>query len=338
MTDPTDPPRPSMTRRNVLAGATAVVGAGAAGGLVWERYEGFRRAAVVVARAETYDGSLVEIVQRGLAELGFVRERVRGLSILLKPNLVEPSVEAPQVNTHPMVVRAVVEAFRRLDAREVFVAEGQGHVRDTQFVLEQSGLGRLLAEDGIEFVDLNHDEIFRAPNRIGFTGMTELMLPRSLQRADLVVSLPKLKTHHWTGVTLSMKNFFGVMPGICYGWPKNVLHQHGIPQSILDIVGTVKPGLAIVDGIIGMEGDGPIMGPAKRANVLVMGTDLVSVDATATRLMDLDPMRIDYLRVGARFLGPIHERNIEQRGERLASMRQRFELLDHPVMAHFRDR
>ena len=79
--------------------------------------------------------------------------------------------------------------------------------------------------------------------------------------------MPKLKTHHWAGVTLSLKNFFGCMPGRVYGWPKNVLHVRGIPESILDINAAVRPHLAIVDGIVGMEGDGPIMGdPAPRAS------------------------------------------------------------------------
>ena len=118
----------------------------------------------------------------------------------------------------------------------------------------------MLAESKLEFVDLNHDDVESVPNALGFTSLAELMLPVTLRRADLIVSMPKLKTHHWAGVTLSMKNLFGVMPGVCYGWPKNVLHHAGIPESILDIAATVRPHLAIVDGIIGMEGDGPIMG------------------------------------------------------------------------------
>ena len=114
-------------------------------------------------------------------------------------------------------------------------------------------------------------------------------MPASLKRADLIVSLPKLKTHHWAGVTLSLKNLFGVMPGIVYGWPKNVLHYAGIGQSILDIAAAVRPHLAIVDGIVGMEGDGPIMGTPRRLGVLVMGTNLPAVDATCARLMRIDP-------------------------------------------------
>ena len=104
--------------------------------------------------------------------------------------------------------------------------------------------------------------------------------------------MPKMKTHHWAGVTLSMKNLFGVMPGVVYGWPKNVLHHAGIPGSILDINAAVRPHLAIVDGIIAMEGDGPIMGTPRAAGLLVLGTNLPAVDATCTRLMGLDPWRI----------------------------------------------
>ncbi len=139
-----------------------------------------------------------------------------------------------------------------------------------------------------------------------------------------------MKTHHWAGVTLSLKNFFGVMPGIVYGWPKNVLHHAGIGRSILDIVAAVRPHLAIVDGIIGMEGDGPIMGTPRHAGVLVMGTNLPAVDATCARLMEINPWRIDYLVAASGRLGPIAERHIDQRGESIAAMKQRFQLLDHP--------
>ena len=162
------------------------------------------------------------------------------------------------------MVRAAAEVFRSWGARHVFVAEGPGHCRDALLVLEQSGLGEVLDESRLEFVDLNHDEVEFVPNRLRQSSLPQLALPASLRRADLIVSLPKLKTHHWAGVTLSLKNLFGVMPGIVYGWPKNVLHYAGIGQSILDIAAAVRPHLAIVDGIVGMEGDGPIMGTPRR--------------------------------------------------------------------------
>ncbi len=329
-------PLPGVTRRDLLVGLGGLFAVTGAGKWVWNNFEHFRRAEVLVARAETYEVELVDIIRRGLDELGVSQRAIRGKSVLLKPNLVEPTVAAPHVNTHPALVRAVVEVFRRWDAREVFVAEGQGHCRDTAFVLEQSGLEQVLDDDRIDFVDLNYDDVFSATNRLGYTKLSKLYLPQSLRRADFIVSVPKMKTHHWAGVTLSMKNFFGVMPGVCYGWPKNVLHHAGINQSILDINATVRPHLAIVDGIVGMEGDGPIMGSPKPAHVVVMGTNLPAVDATCARLMGFDPLRIDYLRAASGTLGPIQERHIEQRGEPIASLAQTFSLPDHPHFKQFR--
>jgi len=324
-------------RRRFLAGAGGLAVAGGSA-LAWRRAdESSWRADVVVAKAGAYSDGLAGVVRDGLAGLGLGPAWARGKSVLLKPNLVEPSVVAPHVNTHPAVVRAVAEVFRSWDAREVFVAEGQGHCRDTGFVLEQSGLGPVLDEAGLEFVDLNHDDVFDRRNGLRFTRLRSLHLPATLRRADLVVSLPKLKTHHWAGVTLAMKNLFGVMPGVAYGWPKNVLHHAGIPGSILDINAAVGPSLAIVDGVVGMEGDGPIMGTPVASGVLVMGTNLPAVDATAARLMGFDPARVPYLAGASGRLGPIAERHIRQRGEPIAGLARRFATLDHPSLAFLRD-
>jgi uncharacterized protein (DUF362 family) len=298
--------------------------------------EGFRRSAVMIAGASSYGADLEAIIRSGLRELKIGPDVVGGKSILLKPNLVEPCAEAPQVNTHPAVVRATAEVFRAWGARRVIVAEGPGHCRDSQLVLDQSGLGDVLADSRLEFVDLNHDDIVLVPNGLGRTKLRHLALPATLRQVDWIVSLPKMKTHHWAGVTLSMKNLFGVMPGLYYGWPKNVLHQAGIEGSILDINAAVRPHLAIVDGIIGMEGDGPIMGTPRHAGVLVMGTNFPAVDATCARLMKIEPSRVGYLASASGCLGPIAEAHIEQRGEPIAALAQPFQLLDHPSFAALR--
>ena len=75
--------------------------------------------------------------------------------------------------------------------------------------------------------------------------------------------MPKVKTHHWSGVTLSMKNMFGVVPGAKYGWPKNILHWSGIQQSILDICATVPTHFVVADAIVAMEGNGPLAGTSR---------------------------------------------------------------------------
>jgi uncharacterized protein (DUF362 family) len=326
-----------MKRRTFLAASGATLATGLVLKTARDHDEAGMRADVFIARSASYEADLDQIVRGGLGELGLGPSVVKGKSVLLKPNLVEPAHTDPQINTHPALVRAVAEVFRRWQAREVLVAEGQGHCRDSQYVLDQSGLGLVLRESRIEFIDLNHDDVVPVPNALGRTRMQELMLPVTLRRADLIVSLPKMKTHHWAGVTLSMKNLFGVMPGICYGWPKNVLHQVGIPQSILDITASVRPHLAIVDGIVAMEGDGPIMGTPKAAGVLVMGTNFPAVDATCARLMRINPWKVAYLAGASGRLGPIAEAHIRQRGENIAPLSQPFRLIDHPSLSGLRD-
>jgi uncharacterized protein (DUF362 family) len=202
-------------------------------------------------------------------------------------------------------VRAAAEAFLHHGAAEVLVAEGAGHRRDSLLVLEESGLADVLYEDKIPFIDLNSGPVIKAKNSGKRSKLGDLFLPQELLRADIVVSLAKMKTHHWAGVTLSMKNMFGVMPGIVYGWPKN----------------------------IGMQGDGPIMGTPVQSNVLVMGRNFPAVDSTCARIMGIDPNKIPSLKSSSGWLGATREKNIEQRGESIESVRKDFELVNY-IPAH----
>ncbi len=286
-----------------------------------------------IAKAQDYSVDLASVIKAGIRELGISEKEIKGKRILLKPNLVEPHRGAGHINTHPLVVRGAVEAFKSLGAASVIVAEGPGHYRDTNLVLEESKMIDVLWEDRIPFVDLNNDQWFTTPNLGQATKLQDLTLPVTLRKVDWIVSMPKMKTHHWAGVTLSMKNLFGVMPGMFYGWPKNVLHQKGIDESIVDINATVKPHFAIVDGIVGMEGDGPIMGTPKNAGVLVIGRNPLSVDATCCRIMGINPSKVRYLSKAENKLGPIRQADIVQRGESIASAHTDFELLEM-VHAH----
>jgi uncharacterized protein (DUF362 family) len=280
-----------------------------------------------IGQATNYEVDLASIIRIGLHELGISEGSIKDKRILLKPNLVEPHKSFSHINTHPLVIRGAIEAFLSLGARSVIVGEGTAHRHDSLMILEDSGLGDILYEDQIPFKDLNNTEGTSVPNLGRYTTLKTLTFPRLFNEVDWIVSLAKMKTHHWAGVTLSMKNLFGVMPGIYYGWPKNVLHQEGIPQSILDINATLKPHFSIIDGITGMEGDGPIMGTPKQAGVLVMGKNLPAVDATCCRIMGIDPYRITYLEKADQWLGPIRDSLIEQRGETWRSVQTPFQLV-----------
>jgi uncharacterized protein (DUF362 family) len=131
--------------------------------------------------------------------------------VVLKPNLVEYD-PAGVINTHPAVIAAAIEAFRSLGAREVLVAEGPGHRRDTEYLLTASGLYTVLKEQQTRFIDLNYDDGWRLKLRSHFTDLQQLYFPQTVLKADLLVSMPKLKTHHWADVTLALKNLFGGHP------------------------------------------------------------------------------------------------------------------------------
>ena len=278
---------------------------------------------VAIRAVESYESDVEAIVWEILQEFNLP---VQGKSVLLKPNFVEPDSEGV-INTNPVVIRAAREAFLRMGAKSVIVAEGPGHERDTEGIVEVLRLRDFIGPLDRAFVDLNTDEVCEVPTRTQASKLKSLSLPKTVLGADFVVSMPKMKTHHWVGITLSLKNMFGIVPGSCYGWPKNVLHWAGISKSILDINGTVRPDFAIVDGIVGMEGNGPVQGSAKAAGVLVAGDDPVAVDATCARIMGLAPERIDYLKRAALLLGNMQEEKIQQVGESIARMRKPFEVL-----------
>jgi uncharacterized protein (DUF362 family) len=207
------------------------------------------------------------------------------------------------------------------------VGEGPGHRRDIEYLLSSTGLYERLQEERVRFVDLNHDDVKVVPTKSWHTNLRELALPVSVLQSDFVITMPKLKTHHWAGMTCSMKNLFGVVPGAVYGWPKNLLHFRGLFESILDLTATIQPQLAIVDAVTAMEGDGPIMGKPRPLGFIAIGTDLPAVDATCARVIGLDPAKLPYLPPASRYLGNIDPRRIEQRGERVDRYATRIELI-----------
>lgn len=321
-----------MNRRSVweglALGATTV-----AAGLMTRRHRRAppppRSSNVAVIRCGRYD-SCHGAVRDGLRAVPL---DVQGKRVVLKPNLVEYSAAAP-INTHPKLIAAVADELYRSGAASVVVADGPGHVRDTQLLLDESGLGEQLARIGhVPFVDLNFDRAQPIAIRRLTTTFTELWLPSTILSSDVLISMPKLKTHHWAGVTLSLKNLFGVVPGSVYGWPKNVLHWQGIDNSIVELAAAVPIHYVIADGIEAMEGNGPLHGPARHLGAIVFADEPVAADATCCRLMGIDPSHVRHLVMAS--LGNLSAERILQRGEPLEALRQDFNLLS--AFAHLRN-
>ncbi len=309
--------QPTLSRRRLLAGSAAVA--------AWtgcsRRPTPGGEPRVSILRAG-YDQGLFDVVRRLLNDH---KIDARGRRVVLKPNLVEFD-PGTAINTNPLLVRAVMEAFRSLGAAEVRIAEGPGHRRPTLDLADAAGYFGMIPEFERLFTDLNVDEVAQTVLPKPAPHLPSLYLPKTALGADLLVSLPKMKTHHWVGATLGMKNLFGLVPGGVYGWPKNVLHWAGIEESIVAVNSAFPRVFVLVDGIEGMDGNGPIQGNRKFAGVIVGGGDRVAVDATCCRIMGIDPAKVGYLRT-AETVGQTSEAYVRQVGETIQSVRTPFRLL-----------
>ena len=284
---------------------------------------------VAIVNAPSYDVDLVTPLRSAwdLLQLPSVADK----KVVIKPNIFYNIPDHP-VNTNAAVIEATILLLQEKGAREIIVAEGTAYQRDITDLLYSSEIGTMLEMQGVRFVDLNHDDVVKVATKGGYTTRDNTWLPKTIAEADLIISMPKMKTHHWAGATLSMKNLYGIVPGLKYGWPKNTLHMTGIETSIVELYETIAPQMAIVDGIVGMEEDGPLFGKPKETNVLVVGTDLVAVDATCARIMGMVETGTDHVTVkyinDADWLGQgvMSQDRIKIVGTPLNNVRQKYEL------------
>jgi uncharacterized protein (DUF362 family) len=279
------------------------------------------RSSVAIIKVASYDEDIFSKIKPFVSVAAV--PSLKGQRVILKPNMVEIQGDKP-IWTNPAVVKAAIELADYQGAKEVIVAEGPGHMRDTEYLMNATGIGPMLKKMGIKFVDLNLDDVTSVPNPDNFSDLDPVWLPKTIVEADAVVSVPKMKTHHWVGVTCSMKNLFGTFPGRKYGWPKNVLHIKGIPNCIIDINHLVKPKFALVDAIVAMEGDGPINGTGIDTGYLVLGCDLAAIDATCARAMGYVPETMAYLTRAGQVIGNISPDQIDLHGATLEEITRDF--------------
>ena len=279
----------------------------------------------IVPCAEYGTDELTEAIKTGWTSTD--HPDVRNKRVVLKPNVIEFSPDHPII-TDVRLVDAVVRFLIAEGAREIAIAEGPANDRESETLWKRSGYRALAEEHGLELIDLNYDSVVSVNHRL-FPGqlLQNLFLPETVVTAEVLISLPKMKTHKWAGLTLSLKNMFGIVPGVKYGWPKNILHWNGIPQSICEINSAVRVHYSIVDAVVGMEGYGPLLGDAKPVGLLVMGDNSVAVDGTAARVMGIEPARVEYLQMARNIrLGSYHPQNIRLSGVPLERARRDFAL------------
>lgn len=244
------------------------------------------KATVSICKLDNYTDSaaVLDAMRRGLVYFGgmdaFVR---RGAKVLLKVNLVAPSHPDLAVTTHPEIVRGVIRLVKECGGI-CYVGDGPG-VGDTLTAAKTSGIAQVVQEEGAELLDFRETAVFgNGNNRVA----KHISLAKQLADMDVLITLPKLKTHCQMAFTGALKNQFGLIPGAAKG-QFHFRFQNRIHFSdlIVDINRTAHPSLAIMDAVIGMEGPGPSGGTPRKIGALICGDDLAAVDSVACALIGL---------------------------------------------------
>lgn len=270
-------------------------------------------------------------VEYALQLIGGVRDIIGpGHLVLINPSWVAPPVDREAgCITLPEIPRALADIVKELGARPV-IAESSAVGVDSDKVIQESGY-RELREMGYEVVDLKKDKkaYVNLPSENGKVFET-LECWELVQKADVVISVPKLKTHDQTEMTCAIKKLKGLLTDKA----KRAMHQQGLFEGVVDLMSAVKPKLAVVDAIICQEGVGPIFGKPVEMNLIVAGKDLVAVDSTCAQIIGYKPTEtLLTVNAAARGLGVMDTDKIEILGETLEGVKRRFlrSVEDDPV-------
>ena len=275
---------------------------------------------VAVERVENYDPQAVlEGMRRALAPLGGMGAFVRpGQRVLLKPNLLGAFAPDEACTTHPSVVRAAILLVQEAGGRPM-VGDSPG-TGELKAALRRTGVGAAIQECGAEIADfVASAEIERPENVVG----RRLALAKAVTDADVVITLPKLKNHAQMGFTCAIKNQYGLIVGTEKAlWHYRLQDRDWLAALMIDINQLAKPDLAIVDAIVGMEGEGPSGGEPRHLGLLVAGTDVVATDAVCCEIVAIDPVSLPLMRAARRVgYGTADLDRIEYHGPPLAGLR-----------------
>lgn len=260
---------------------------------------------------------------------GFETVAWEGARVLLKPNVALPARMGTGIVTDARVVEAVTKLVLERDPKRVVIGEGSSvgydlPVRlDSIHCMEAAGIVEVARKLGVELVDLNRDERVKVRAPDAFV-MERFAIARTALEADIIISLPVIKTHIRTGITCGLKNMKGVLPGD----EKKRTHKLGLDRGIVDLNRVVKPGFTVVDGIIGVQGAwGSESDEVDRVplNVIIAGSDVVAVDAVCATVAGFDVREILHIQGAAQAnLGVCDMSRIEVRGEGIDSVKYPF--------------
>jgi len=249
---------------------------------------------VSIVRCTTYDLDAVEAAIRcALEPLGGISAFVQpGQRVLLKPNLLRAVPPERAATTHPAIVAAVARLVFEAGGQPIVVESPGGPYMARWLNAVYKATGMYWASE-VSGVPLNED--YRSVNVPHPEGalLHRLDIVQPLTEADVVINLPKFKTHNLVGLTLAVKNLFGLIPGTTkMGYHSKLQDRSLFCEGLLDIYTYVKPALHIMDAILGMEGEGPSGGDPREMGLLLASPDGLAMDTVCAALVGLEPTAV----------------------------------------------
>lgn len=286
---------------------------------------------VLIKECKSYElREVSQSVEFLLGGMGGIKKLVRpGQVVAIKPNLIVRKKPEGAATTHPALVEAVVMAVLQAGGKPVICDSPGGPYTKglLKMVYNETGMTEVARKTGAE---LNYDtgeEIMQHPGGEIYKSFPVI---KPLARADVIIGLPKLKTHGMTTFTGAVKLFYGSLPGLTKAqYHFNLQKLEDFSHLLIDLVSMLKPGLFIMDGIWGMEGDGPISGSPRFAGVLLAGSNPFAVDAVACRMIGIDSQKIIHLKLAVK-RGLVGDFNgIKTEGDRFQELNPPFKLPGH---------
>jgi len=239
--------------------------------------------------------TVMDAVRRAVDLLGGIRAFVKpGEKILLKPNLLSAKEPERAITTHPEIVRAVIRLVKEAGATPLVGDSPGGAVKGVERVWEKTGMKRIAEEEGVELV--NFETAGATEKKIDHPILSSIHLSNAALYADGIINLPKLKTHGFTVYTGAVKNFYGCIPGLRKAEYHKPIPPHTddfgylLTEIYLQFKDRVR--LNLIDGILGMEGNGPSSGEVRKMDMLLASADAVALDTATTSLLGAAPHKI----------------------------------------------
>jgi uncharacterized protein (DUF362 family)/NAD-dependent dihydropyrimidine dehydrogenase PreA subunit len=249
---------------------------------------------VSIIRCFEYQSNEVDRCVRKAVELlgGMNRFVKTGMRVLIKPNLLSDKPPDRAVNTHPIIIKAVVDLV--IEYGGIPRICDNPAIHSLTKVIQKSGLSEFINQEFF-ISDFTKYILTQTPKDFIFK---EFNIAKEILEADLVINLPKLKTHAHMLLTLSVKNLFGGLPKHDrIQWHlKAGINKHFFATMLLELYSIIRPGLTIVDGVVGMEGNGPGSGTPKSIGVIIAGIDCVAIDTVICDILNIIPQNLHVIK------------------------------------------